>query len=148
MLHAEKQAKRPSGKNAWSPRLREAGLLARYWHRRLREVDTDCCLQAPLSALSLRIKSLNIELSEDLSTDALILKERWRAAFKTLRAVRNTAYGHCAVHLLSTITRYQTLTFTEDERSKEAENAKKSLAFSGSSILRTCVNRAELSTPR
>ena len=29
MLHAKKQAKRPSGKYAWSPKLREAGLVAR-----------------------------------------------------------------------------------------------------------------------
>ncbi|KAI2502680.1 hypothetical protein MHU86_11805 [Fragilaria crotonensis] len=34
MLHAEKQARRPSGKYAWSPKLREAGLTARYWHLR------------------------------------------------------------------------------------------------------------------
>ena len=33
MLHAEKMAKKPSGKYAWSPKLREVGLLlARYWH--------------------------------------------------------------------------------------------------------------------
>ena len=30
MLHAEKQARRPSGQYAWSPKLREVGLLARY----------------------------------------------------------------------------------------------------------------------
>ena len=32
MLHAEKCAKRPGGKYSWSPKLREAGLLTRYWH--------------------------------------------------------------------------------------------------------------------
>ena len=37
MLHAERQAKRPSGKFAWSPKLREAGLLAHYWNLRLQE---------------------------------------------------------------------------------------------------------------
>jgi hypothetical protein len=33
MLHAEKQTRCPAGKYAWSPKLREAGLIARYWPR-------------------------------------------------------------------------------------------------------------------
>jgi hypothetical protein len=38
MLHAENCAKRHSGQFAWSPKLREAGLLTRYWRMLLTEV--------------------------------------------------------------------------------------------------------------
>ena len=62
MLYAERQAKRPSGKFAWSPKLREAGLLARYWNLRLREVEKASCLHVPLTALTARLKLLNITL--------------------------------------------------------------------------------------
>ena len=122
MLHAEKQAKRPSGKYAWSPKLREAGLLARYWHLRLREVEKDCCLKIPIAALLLRIKSLNIDLADDDCTDAAPLKEKWKKAVKLLRTVRDTAYDHRAVHLLATLTQYHNLTFTEDEECEKAAN--------------------------
>ena len=43
MLHAEKMSRRPAGKYAWSPKLREAGLVARYWHLRLREIERGFC---------------------------------------------------------------------------------------------------------
>jgi hypothetical protein len=44
MLHAEKCAKRPAGKYSWSPKLRETGLLTRYWHLQLREIEHGYCL--------------------------------------------------------------------------------------------------------
>ena len=122
MLHAERQAKRPSGKYAWSPRLREAGLLARYWHLRLREVEKACSFTVPMTALVLRLKSLNITIDDDLCTDASILKEKWRAATKTLNKVRDNAFDHRAVHLLSTLAQYHNLSFTEDQVSEREEN--------------------------
>ena len=60
MLHAEKQAKRGTGKYAWSPKLREAGLLARYWHLRLRAAQKGIDLRLTIARLVQRIKSLNI----------------------------------------------------------------------------------------
>ncbi len=45
MLCAENCAKRHSGKFAWSPKLREAGLLTRYWRMRLTEVQKAYCLR-------------------------------------------------------------------------------------------------------
>ena len=39
MLSAEKAAKRPTGKYVWSPKLREHGLLTRYWRLRLRVLE-------------------------------------------------------------------------------------------------------------
>ena len=115
MLHAEKQARRPAGKYAWSPTLREAGLLARYWHLSLKEVEHSLCLRFPLERLLVRTKSLNINLLDDLCSDATILKTRWRTAIKLLRTIRNTAYDHRAVHLMSTIERYQNLHFSSEE---------------------------------
>ena len=38
MLSMEKAAKRPTGKYVWSPKLREHGLLTRYWRFCLREL--------------------------------------------------------------------------------------------------------------
>ena len=45
MLHAEKEARRPAGKYERSPKLCEAGLLARYWHLRLRDERILLCLR-------------------------------------------------------------------------------------------------------
>ena len=39
MLSAENTVKRPTGKHIWSPKLREHGLLTRYWQLRLRELE-------------------------------------------------------------------------------------------------------------
>ncbi|KAI2513931.1 hypothetical protein MHU86_315 [Fragilaria crotonensis] len=128
MLHAEKEARRPAGKYAWSPKLREAGLLARYWHLRLREVEKSLCLQSALAKLRLRLQSLNIDPADnDLGSDAVSLKQKWKAAIKLLRTIRNTAYDHRAVHLLGTLESYHNLKFSEDEIKAGArtENDKK-----------------------
>ena len=60
MLHAEKEAKRPSGKYAWSPKLREAGLLARYWHLRLKALDSGkpSNVLSAITRLTQRLQSL------------------------------------------------------------------------------------------
>ena len=115
MLHAEKQARKPAGKYAWSPKLREAGLLARYWHLRLREVERDICLRPSKEALLSRFKTLKIVLEDDQAKDLATLKPRWKEAIKLLRTVRKAAYEHREVHLLGTLESYQTKTFTQDE---------------------------------
>lgn len=115
MLHAEKAARRPAGKYAWSPKLREAGLLARYWHLRLREVQSCICLRVAIAKLLTRMKTLNIDLSDDRCSDATTLKQRWKSAIKLLRTVRNNAYDHRAVHLLGTLESYHNMTFSESE---------------------------------
>ena len=114
MLHAEREARRPAGKYAWSPKLRESRLLARYWHLRLRE-EQNLCLRPVLASLLLRIRSLNVELLDDLCTDVVTLKARWKAAIKTLRNVRNKAYDHRAVHLLGTLAMYHNVSFSPSE---------------------------------
>ena len=125
MLHAEKQAKRPSGKYAWSPKLREAGLLARYWHLRLKEVEQKSQCKGALSQLTDRFKSLNIVFdSLATCTDALVLKVRWKEALKLLRTVRDKAYDHRAVHLRSTLQHYTNLTFSDDESGADANKSK------------------------
>ena len=95
--------------------LREASLVARYWHLRLREVERNLCLRFPLEKLLIRTKSLNINLSDDLCSDAAILKMRWKKAIQLLRTIRNAAYDHRAVHLMSTLERYQNVHFSPDE---------------------------------
>ena len=95
--------------------LRESSLVARYWHLRLREVERNLCLRFPLEKLLVRTKSLNINLADDLCSDAAILKLRWKKAIQLLRTVRNTAYDHRAVHLMSTLERYQNVHFSPDE---------------------------------
>ena len=60
MLHAEKLAKRITGKYAWSPKLCKAGLIARYWNLRLREVQKGIDLRVAIDQVVKRIKSLNI----------------------------------------------------------------------------------------
>jgi hypothetical protein len=77
MLHADELARRPSGKYAWSPKLRKAGLLARYWRLCLREVEHGHCLRAPILAIKTRLKSLKLNIvDDDLSDDANIIKPR------------------------------------------------------------------------
>jgi hypothetical protein len=52
---------------------------------------------------------LHIELSDDQSSDVVILKERWKAATKLLHSVRNLACDHTEVHLLSTLESISTI---------------------------------------
>jgi hypothetical protein len=61
MLHSVKSSKRPAGKYAWSPKLREAGLLARYWHLRLTEVQKGYCLSTPIFELKTRLRNLQVQ---------------------------------------------------------------------------------------
>jgi hypothetical protein len=109
MLHAEKLARRPAGKYAWSPKLREAGLMARYWHLRLREIEYGYCLRTPILAIKTRLISLHLNLDDDLSSDATILKPRWKKAIKTLRDIRKNAFDHRTVHLHTTLAQYENM---------------------------------------
>ncbi len=65
MLHAEKEAKRPAGKYAWSPKLRESGLLARYWNLRLAEMEKGTSMISALTRLKHRLQSLCISVVDD-----------------------------------------------------------------------------------
>jgi hypothetical protein len=116
MLHAEKEARRPAGKYAWSHKLREAGLLARHWHLRLRECEKNICLRSPIASLLVKIHSLCIALSDDLCSNAAELKTWWKTALKFLKDVRNTAYDHRAVHLQGTLEMYSSRQFSDSER--------------------------------
>ncbi|KAI2489688.1 hypothetical protein MHU86_24897 [Fragilaria crotonensis] len=136
MLHAEKQARRPSGKYAWSPKLREAGLTARYWHLRLQEVESNVCLRSALASLLARTKSLNISLNDDECSDVVTLKQRWKQAIKLLRTIRNAAYDHRAVHLLGTLERYHSL-HSLPRKSKLALAAQMKQRFVGLTALLT-----------
>ena len=115
MLHAEKEARRPAGKYAWSPKLREVGLIARYWHLRLREAERTICLRPALERLRNRMMSLHIDLVDDLGSEIEMLKKTWKAATKLLRKVRDTAYDHREIHLLSTLECYSKKTFSREE---------------------------------
>jgi hypothetical protein len=115
MLHSEKEARRPAGKYAWSPKLREAGLIARYWHLQMREVESGICLRDQIERLLVRIKSLNIELLDDTILDSATLKVKWKEAIKILRTVRNTAFDHRAVHLMGTLESYHSREFSKAE---------------------------------
>ena len=125
MLHAEKRAKKPSGKYAWSPKLREAGLLARYWHLRLREAEKGSSLCIALARLMQRIKSLNIVFDAHVHcTDIPELKLKWKAAQKLLRTVRDKAYDYRAVHLRSSLEQYLNLTFADEESGADENKTK------------------------
>ena len=127
MLHAEKMSKRPTGKYAWSPKLRESGLLARYWHLRLKEIERDINLRHVISALKTKIQDLQIVLVDDLTIDATIVRTRWKTALKLLRKVRNNAYDYRAVHLVSMLEMYKSRTTSfapSDEVSSDDNKAK------------------------
>lgn len=115
MLHAEKQAKRPKGRFAWSPKLREAGLTARFWHLRKREVDGAKGLAIALKGVLNRLKTLKIVISDANCNDATTVTTYWKEATKMLRTVRDAAYDHRAVHLLAMLTQYQNETFSDDD---------------------------------
>ena len=107
MLHAEKEAKRPSGKYAWSPKLREAGLLARYWHLRLRELESSTSLTATILRLHQRLRSLKINLDDNLGNDPALVKIKWREALTTLKKIRTDAFDYRSVHLHDTLALYR-----------------------------------------
>jgi hypothetical protein len=109
MLHAEKEAKRPSGKYAWSPKLPEAGLLARYWNLRLKELDSGISLTSAICRLQQRLRSLHILVVDDLGNDKAIITTRWKASLASLKKIRISAYDYRAMHLHSTLAVYQEL---------------------------------------
>ena len=125
MIHAEKLCRRPAGKYAWSPKLREAGLVARYWNLRLRQIEKGVCLRVPISALKVRLLQLHISLADDPNLEAVTIKERWKAATVLLRSVRNLAYDHRAVHLSTTLTHYENLPNSSDDDFDTAANKEK-----------------------
>jgi hypothetical protein len=112
MLHAEKEAKRPSGKYAWSPKLREAGLLARYWNLRLKALDSGTQMSSVLSRLRQRLQSLHILLVDELGDTLALVKTKWKEAMATLKKVRNSAFDYRATHLHSNLEMYQSLPIT------------------------------------
>ncbi|KAI2503673.1 hypothetical protein MHU86_10797 [Fragilaria crotonensis] len=111
MIHAEKEAKRPSGKYAWFPKLREAGLLARYWNLRLTEMESGKShLITALSRLTQRLKSLHIAIADDPpELDVANVKIKWKDSMATLKKIRNAAFDYRAVHLHSTLEKYQAM---------------------------------------
>ena len=125
MLHAEKQAKRPSGKYAWSPKLREAGPIARYWNLRLREADTGRNLRIPLDCMEKQFLQIKIVVENvAVGASAEEIKVKWAASIKALRLVRDAAYDHRTVRLRATLEHYQNLTFAADESGAD-ENKEK-----------------------
>jgi hypothetical protein len=74
MLSAEKVAKRPTGKYVWSPKLREYGLLTRYWPPRLRELECGRQFRYQRKSLQARLGSYHILTKDDDSTDLPTVK--------------------------------------------------------------------------
>ena len=84
MLHAETKSKKPAGKYSWSPQLREAGLMARYWNLQLRAVKHSFNPGTSLLVLKQRMTSLHILIHDDSTHDGTILQTRWKDACKQL----------------------------------------------------------------
>jgi hypothetical protein len=125
MLHAEKQARRPSGQYAWSPKLREVGLLARYWHLRLNAVEKQINFPFTMARLLQKFKTLNIVFDARITcTDAAEFKTEWKAAVKLLRTVCEKAYDHRAVHLQATLAYYTNLQFADNETGSDENKVK------------------------
>jgi hypothetical protein len=94
MLHAEKEAKRPSGRYEWSPKLREAGLLARYWNLRLKELDSGTSLTYALCRLKQRLRSLHILVVDELGNEKAGITTQWKASLASLKEIRNSAHDY------------------------------------------------------
>ena len=62
MLHAENECKRPAGKYAWSPKLWDAGLLARYWYLSLKDIERGKPASLATAALLVRLHELRFPL--------------------------------------------------------------------------------------
>ena len=104
----QKLAKRPTGKYAWSPKLRESGLHTRYWHLGQKAIERGFDLRLAIRALAARIgELLRIPLTDDPTFDSATIKIRWKASLKELRRVRNISFDHRAEHLLSTMEIYK-----------------------------------------
>jgi hypothetical protein len=116
MLSAEKAAKRPTGKYVWSPKLREHGLLTRYWRLRLRELE---------SRRQFRYQRKSLQARLDSSTDLPTVKAWWKAQLKLLRQVRKEAFDHRVIHLESLLQQYKADLAPGDSADKEAHTARK-----------------------
>jgi hypothetical protein len=108
MLHAEKTARKPSGRYVWSPELRKHGLLTRYWRLRLRQAAAPHLqLSTQLHQLRTRLTQLNITLEDTNSNDATYLNKQWKTEQKNLRTVRKAAYDYRTLHMDRVIQQYQ-----------------------------------------
>ena len=87
MIHAEKETKRPSTKYAWSLKLREAELLVRYWHLRIRELETGpSLLTATILRTQQRLRTLQISLYDNLGNNGTkLVKIKWKESIATLK---------------------------------------------------------------
>jgi hypothetical protein len=108
MLHAEKTAKKPSGKYVWSPELRKHGLLSRYWRLRLRNTTTpQSLLTIQIHQLRSRLVQLNIHLDDNDNHDIAYITKQWKSELKNLKTVRQAAYDYRSIHLDRVIQQYQ-----------------------------------------
>jgi hypothetical protein len=108
MLHAEKVAKRPSGKYVWSPELRKHGLLTRYWRLRLRNASSSqSFLITQIYQLRTRLSQLDIKVDDTDSNDIIYLTKAWKSELKNLRTVRKAAYDYRSIHMDRVIRQYQ-----------------------------------------
>jgi hypothetical protein len=108
MLHAEKAAKKPSGKYVWSPELRKHGLLTRYWRLRLRKVTTgQPYLSLQIHQLRLRLSQLSIDVSDNDSNAISYITKQWKLELKNLQTIRKAAYEYRTIHLDRVIHQYQ-----------------------------------------
>jgi hypothetical protein len=108
MLHAEKAAKKPSGKYAWSPELRKHGLLTRYWRLRLRYAsNAQSTLLLQIHHLRTRLSQLSIHVEDNDSNDMTYLTQAWKSELKNLRQVRKVAYDYRTIHMDRIIHQYQ-----------------------------------------
>jgi Reverse transcriptase (RNA-dependent DNA polymerase) len=118
MLHAEKVAKRPSGRYVWSPELRKHGLLTRYWRLRLRNIPiSQISISIQIHQLRIRLTELNIILDDNGSDDSNYINQKWKSELKNLRKVRKAAYDYRTIHMDRVIQQYQeaaSLLSTED----------------------------------
>jgi hypothetical protein len=101
MLSAEKAAKRPTGEYLWFPKLREHGLLTRYWWLCLHELECGRQFRYQRESLQARLDSYHILTKDDDSNDLPTVKARWKDQLKLLREVRKAAFDHRVLHLES-----------------------------------------------
>jgi hypothetical protein len=125
MLSAKKAAKRPTGKYVWPPKLREHGLLTRYWRLHLHELECGLQFRYQRKSPQARLDSYHTLTKDNDSTDLPTVKARWKDQLKLLREVRKAANDHRVLHLESLPEKYITELAEGDSTDKDAHAARK-----------------------
>jgi hypothetical protein len=111
MMAAEAALRKPPQPYKWSDKLRNAGLLRRYWKFRHSEVERHLCYRETIDKLEAAVQSHNAKFAFPLRDTTLTIEEirvHFNAATKALTKCQADAEGHRTQCQYDLLAKYET----------------------------------------